>query len=228
MGEISMIHNPAMKKEALIKKWMHQYYMDELQHYSLTEGINSESGFYHWDQDHPKIKEHAALLRKIARRKHSIYAHFGFKKGKIWQCEADYKIERLFHNFCYEPDELYKMFSIHAAAYLEQGVFTLKGWLEHAAVNNKDIYDVPQCLYRAAEGWSEYLSFLWRLYKDGVINTDQLINEMNGMKKVKKVLTDAATTSDEAIKPYVLNSLKVMSLYLITLPTAGESHKIAI
>jgi hypothetical protein len=119
------------------------------------------------------------------------------------------------------------MMSIRAAAMFEQETPTLRSWLEKAKLSEKSIYDVPQILYDPVNGWTKYILFVWEAYREGVIDIEQLIDEMESVKTVIKKVNDEPYTSDALVKAYALNNLKLLKWYMTTLPTAREVHEIS-
>ena len=217
----------AMNKESLLKKWMKQVYMDEMQLYDVTVNVQNSNNFYNWSKNDPKLKAFHALDRRIKRTEHRIYVHFGFKKGKVWLCEAEYKVKQLFHDFCHEPNILYEMLILRAEAHFEQQTYTLRSWLSNAYDLEKCIYDVPEVLYKPVQGWSKYLNFVWSAFRDRVINMDQLLYEMQAIKTIRNKMSHEPITSDSLVKKSVMDTLKLLNWYMNTLPNSREAHDIA-
>lgn len=216
-----------MNKETLLKKWIKQANIDEKQLYDVTMNAQNTIDFYSWEKNDPRLKIFHALERRLKRTEHRIYVHFGFKKGKVWLCEADYKVKQLFHNFCCNPNMLYEMLSLRAEAHFEQQTYTLSSWLSEAADANKCLYDVPEVLYKPVQGWSEYLKFVWIAFTDGVIDIDQLLYEMTAIKAIRKKMNYEPLTSDSLVKQSVIDTLKLLKWYMICLPDSREAHEIA-
>jgi hypothetical protein len=216
-----------MKKEERVKKWIKQCFLDGMRLNDVTENIENAIDFYYWERNDPRLKAFNALKSRVQRREHLIFVHFGFKKGKIWSCEADYKVRRLFHNFCHEPDTLYEMLSIRAEDHLQQQACTLRSWLDEAARTDKPIYDVPEVLYKPVHGWHDYMKFVWSAFKDGVIDMDQLLYEMQAVKTIHKKKHKDPVTSDALVNRSVVDTLKLLKWYMISLPNSREAHDIA-
>ena len=216
-----------MNKEALVKKWIKLANIDEKQLYDVTVDTQNTIDFYIWEKNDARLKTYHALERRMKRTEHRIYVHFGFKKGKVWLCEADYKVKQLFHNFCYNPNMLYEMLSLRAEAHFEQQTYTLRSWLSEAAAKDKCLYDIPEVLYKPIQDWSEYLKFVWIAFTDGVIDMDQLLYEMTAIKAIRKKMNHEPLTSDSLVKPSVIVTLKLLKWYMICLPNSREAHEIA-
>jgi hypothetical protein len=216
-----------MKKEELVKKWMKEVYLDELNHHAMIEELLNQGEFYYWDKNDPRLKQFNSLERQMKRRKNRIYTHFGFKMGKVWMCEADHKITRLLHSFCHDPETLYEMFRIRAEMMLKKDALTLRGWLMEARQNGTSIYDVPDVLYRFPQGWSKYIYFVWNAFKVDKFKLEDLVEELLKVKDVSRRMRYEPVCCDDKLSKKVVDQLRFLPRFIEILPTARQAHEIS-
>jgi hypothetical protein len=216
-----------MTKQELVKKWMKEAYLDELNHFSVMEEVIEQDGFYSWDKDDVRLIKLALLERRMKRREHRIFTHFGFKKGRVWLCEADHKVRQKFLSYCHYPEALYEMFRLMAETTVQRDAVTLRSWLMEATENGMDIHDVPPVLYKIADGWGSYTLFLWNNFRSGELEVDSLIDEFRAIKRISVRMKYEPRFCDERISKRILEQLRFLGGFMRTLKTAREAHEIS-